>query len=137
MEAKKRVAAPWGRPIGAFGCAGRLSVTEAQSGGQSRLQLGKPGKVGLATVKRFVTTLLALLVGSPGHAMEIKPMGDQLILSGPVVAGDYDAVESSLSSKPQIKIIILRKSPGGDAPTGYHLGELFRQKSLETAVSGF
>jgi hypothetical protein len=58
-------------------------------------------------------------------------------LSGPGVAGDYDAVESSLSSKPQIKMIILRNSPGGDAPTGYHLGELFRQKSLETAVSGF
>ena len=137
MEAKKRVAAPWGRPIGAFGCAGRLSVTEAQSGGQSRIQLGKPGKVGLATVKRFVATLLSLLVVSPGHAMEIKPMGEQLILSGPVVASDYDAVESSLSSAPQIKMIILRNSPGGDAPTGYHLGELFRQKSLETAVSGF
>jgi hypothetical protein len=34
-------------------------------------------------------------------------------------------------------MIILRNSPGGDAPTGYHLGELFRQKSLETAVSGY
>ena len=137
MEAKKRVAAPWGRPIGAFGCAGRLSVTEAQSGGQSRLQLGKPGKVGLATVKRFVATLLSLLVVSPAHATEIRPMGEQLILSGPVVAGDYEAVASSLSFNPQTKTIILRNSPGGDAPTGYHLGELFRQKSLETAVSGF
>ena len=116
MEAKKRVAAPWGRPIGAFGCAGRLSATEAQSGGQSHLQLGKPGTVGLAIVKRFVATLLSLLVVSPGHAMEIKPMGEQLILSGPVVAGDYDAVESSLSFEPQIKMIILRNSPGGDAP---------------------
>jgi hypothetical protein len=69
--------------------------------------------------------------------MDIRAVGDQLVLSGAVVAGDYDAVESSLSSKPQIKMVILRNSPGGDAPTGYHLGELFRQKSLQTAVSGY
>jgi hypothetical protein len=87
--------------------------------------------------RALIPTLLPLLVVSPGYAMEIKVTGDQLILSGPVVAGDYDAVESSLSFKPKINMIILRNSPGGDAPTGYHLGELFRQKSLETAVSGF
>ena len=27
--------------------------------------------------------------------------------------------------------------PGGDAPTGYKVGELFRQKGLRTAISGF
>jgi hypothetical protein len=32
--------------------------------------------------------------------MEVKPMGEQLILSRPVVAGDYDAVESSLPLEP-------------------------------------
>ena len=63
--------------------------------------------------------------------------GDQLILAGPVISGDYDAVESNLSFNPQIKTIILRNSPGGDAPTGYRLGELFRQQSLQTAVSGY
>jgi hypothetical protein len=66
MEAEERVAAPWGGPIGAFGCAGRLSVTEAQSGGQLRLQLGKPGKIGLAIVTWLFTTFLSLLVMSPG-----------------------------------------------------------------------
>jgi len=63
--------------------------------------------------------------------------GDQLILAGPVISGDYDAVESNLSFNPKIKTVILRNSPGGDAPTGYHLGELFRQRSLQTAVSGY
>jgi hypothetical protein len=57
MEAKKRVAASSGRRIGAFGCSGRLFVTD-------------------------------------------WPMGEQLILSGPVVAGDYDVVESSLPHEP-------------------------------------
>jgi hypothetical protein len=87
-----------------FWCAARLSVTDGQSGGHNS---GSRGKVGLATVRRLVVTLLSLLVVSPGHAMEIRPMGEQLILSGPVVAGDYDAVESSLSSALQIKMIIL------------------------------
>jgi hypothetical protein len=69
--------------------------------------------------------------------MEIVVAGDQLILAGAVIAADSDAVESNLSFNPQITTIILRNSPGGDAPTGYHLGELFRQKSLQTAVSGY
>jgi hypothetical protein len=38
-----------------------------------------------------------------GNAMEIKVMDDQLILSGPVVASDFDAVESGLTAQPQIK----------------------------------
>jgi hypothetical protein len=69
--------------------------------------------------------------------MEITVAGDQLILRGPVVVRDYDEIAGTLAAKPQIKIVILRNSPGGDAPTGYHLGELFRQKSLRTAVSGY
>jgi hypothetical protein len=67
--------------------------------------------------------------------MSIVVAGDQLILTGPVISGDYDAVESNLSLNPQIRTIILRNSPGGDAPTGYRLGELFRQKSLQTAIN--
>jgi hypothetical protein len=53
--------------------------------------------------------------------MEITVTSDQLILSGPVITDDYDAVGRRLSSQPQIKMIILRNSPGGDAPTGYLL----------------
>jgi len=85
----------------------------------------------------LVTTVVSCLVTSPGHTMEIVVAGDQLILAGAVIAADSDAVESNLSFNPQIKTIILRNSPGGDAPTGYHLGELFRQKLLQTAVSGY
>jgi hypothetical protein len=88
--------------------------------------------------QRFlIAVLLYLVVGSAARAMERRVVGDQLILSGPVIASDYDAIASLLSSQPEIKTVILRNSPGGDAPTGYHLGELFRQKSLQTAVSGY
>ena len=85
-----------------------------------------------------IATFACLLLPSLARAMEIRVVaGDQLILSGPVVARDYDEVDGTLAAKPQIKIVILRNSPGGDAPTGYHLGELFREKSLQTAVSGY
>jgi hypothetical protein len=33
--------------------------------------------------------------------------------------------------------VILRNSPGGDAPTGYRTGEWLREKGLRTAVSGY
>jgi hypothetical protein len=91
----------------------------------------------LKTAKPILAAFLSLLVVLPALAMDITVVGDQLILSGPVVSGDYDAVESRLSSQSQIKMVILRNSRGGDAPTGYHLGELFRRKSLQTAVSGY
>lgn len=41
------------------------------------------------------------------------------------------------SGHPTVDTIILRNSTGGDIPTGFRLGDLFRQKSLRTAVSGF
>ncbi len=83
-----------------------------------------------------IATFACLLLPSSARAMEITVAGDQLILSGPVLARDRDEVVSMLAVNPQIRIVILRNSPGGDAPTGYHLGELFRRKSLQTAVSG-
>jgi len=84
-----------------------------------------------------VATFACPLLPSAAWAMEIRVTGDQLILSGPVVTRDYDEVVRTLVANAQIKVVILRNSPGGDAPTGYHLGELFRQKWLRTAVSGY
>ena len=61
-----------------------------------------------------IATFACLLLPSLARAMEIAVAGDQLILSGPVVARDYDEVAGSLALKPQIKIVILRNSPGGE-----------------------
>jgi hypothetical protein len=94
-------------------------------------------RVGCRSRLLAVAALLSVLVTSPMRAMDIRVIDDQLILSGPVVTGDFEAVESRLTAQPQLKMVVLRNSPGGDAPTGYHLGELFRQKSLTTAVSGY
>ena len=43
---------------------------------------------------------------------------------------------SALANAP-IDTAILRNSPGGNAPAGYQVGELFREHGLRTAVSGY
>jgi hypothetical protein len=70
-------------------------------------------------------------------AMDAKVVGDQLILSGPVMSGDLDKIRDALAASPAISTVILRNSPGGDIATGYRTGELLREKGLRTAVSGY
>lgn len=69
-------------------------------------------------------------------AMDMQVVGDQLILSGHVVDIDARKIESALASAP-ISTVILRNSPGGDTATGIRVGEMFRQRGLRTAVSGY
>jgi hypothetical protein len=83
--------------------------------------------------------LAALLTGLrvQAEAMQITTSGDELILSGPVVGGEAPKIANILSDIPIITTVILRNSPGGDIPTGYAVGEMFRVKGLRTAVSGY
>jgi hypothetical protein len=87
----------------------------------------------------LLAMLVALLAGpTPGAgAMEITVAGHQLILSGPVIGDEIDKVQKILADGPTIDTAILRNFTGGDAPSGYRIGELFRAKGLRTAVSGF
>jgi len=71
------------------------------------------------------------------RAMQANVVGHQLILSGPVVGDEFGKVREILAQNPAIDTAILRNSLGGHAPTGYHIGELFRARGLRTAVSGF
>jgi hypothetical protein len=47
------------------------------------------------------------------------------------------AIDMAVTNSPNIRTIVLRNSHGGDIPTGYRLGELFRLQGLRTALSGF
>src|SRR5262249_46386811 len=79
----------------------------------------------------------ALLVGaSEVKAMEVTVDGYAVILSGPVVSDDLVKVQNVFAQHPEISFAILRNSLGGHAPTGYRVGELFRDKGITTAVSG-
>ncbi|MEO6164248.1 MAG: hypothetical protein ABIP88_08915 [Candidatus Binatia bacterium] len=86
--------------------------------------------------------MIGLLLASLGFSttstgMTFQEIGDQLILSGPVVFGDADHVRRTLANNPVIRTVVLRNSPGGDVATGYTVGALLRQRGIRTAVSGY
>jgi hypothetical protein len=94
---------------------------------------------------RFVTecgAVFILLLGagafwpSGSSAMGLEIVGNQLILSGPVVGNEPEKVRDALAASPHIDTVILRNSPGGNAPAGYRVGQLLRERGLRTAVSG-
>src|SRR6185436_17637316 len=92
-------------------------------------------RIGLATTV-FALTLLALMpVRTLG--MELKVVGNQLILSGRVVGGEPNKVREAFASSPEIDTVVLRNSPGGDAPAGYQVGQILRERGVRTAVSGY
>ncbi len=70
------------------------------------------------------------------QAMEFKRLGNTLIMSGEVVARDLDRAKKEFNAAPIITHVVLRNSMGGNSWTGYRLGELFRENSVTTAVSG-
>jgi hypothetical protein len=88
-------------------------------------------------IVRISIALLTLVPATRVHAMQIATSGDQLILSGPVVSGDTAKIADTLTQNTTINTVILRNSPGGDVATGYEVGEMFRRRSLRTAVSGY
>jgi len=79
---------------------------------------------------------VATLSPTKSSAMELKVVGNQLILSGRVVGDEPGKVTEALT-KSEIDTVILRNSPGGNAPAGYQVGQLLRERGLRTAVSGY
>ena len=79
-----------------------------------------------------------LLVGASAvRAMEVTVVGNAVILSSPVVGDELDKVKNAFVQNPAVSLAVLRNSWGGHAPTGYRVGELFRDKGITTAVSGY
>lgn len=71
-------------------------------------------------------------------AMDVKVVGDQVIMSGPIDGGElaklHDVVADHGSSR--VRTVVLRDSPGGDLWTSMRVGEFIRDKGWRTAVSG-
>src|SRR5262249_37666264 len=117
-------------------CPGQIDFTFLAAGAASMRLVARHRKTSLASA----TMLLAAMLVSHSRgsfAVELKVVGNQLILSGPVVDGDFGKIQSALLDFAKIDTAVLRNSPGGHAPTGYRTGELFRAKGLATAVSGY
>src|ERR1043166_6978476 len=103
-----------------FFSAGKVAVPQPVNAGLSAL------------VHISVVTISAVLLALPAHGMDIRTCDNQVILSGRVEGDEYSRVEDILSQNPRIRTAVLRNSPGGDADTGYRVGELFREKGIAT-----
>jgi hypothetical protein len=88
-------------------------------------------------ISLLILIVTLVFLRTEGPAMELKIVGNQIVLSGPVVGDEPGQVREALASSPTIETVILRNSPGGDAPAGYRVGELLREHGLRTAVSGY
>ena len=91
--------------------------------------------MGLATTL-FALTLIALMPART-LGMELKVVDNQLILSGGVGGDEPEKVREALANSPEIDTVVLRNSPGGDAPAGYQIGQMLRERGIRTAVSGY
>ena len=80
---------------------------------------------------------MLLICPSAATAMEVTVVANTVILSGPVTGADLAKVKDAFAKTPTIDVAVLRNSWGGDAWTGYRVGELFRDKGITTAVSGY
>jgi hypothetical protein len=90
-----------------------------------------------AVTATLFALIVILMVPTRAPAMELKIVGNQLFLSGPVVGDEPGKVREALASSPRINTVILRNSGGGNAPAGYQVGQLLREHGVRTAVSGY
>ncbi|APW44528.1 hypothetical protein RS694_19730 [Rhodoferax saidenbachensis] len=80
---------------------------------------------------------LAAVAGNTAHGMELATHGNTIVLSGPVTGTELVMVKDAFAANPKIDLVVLRNSHGGDAWTGYRVGELLRDAGVTTAVSGY
>ena len=86
---------------------------------------------------QFIIFAILVTFSATPFAMDLKITANTLLLSGEVVARDLDQVKEAFKATPAITHVVLRNSMGGNSWTGYRLGELFRERGVTTAVSGF
>jgi hypothetical protein len=79
----------------------------------------------------------AMLCGGNAFAMTLAALGNTLILSGPVTGNELVMVKNAFAANPKIDLVVLRNSHGGEAWTGYRVGEFMREAGVTTAVSGY
>jgi len=91
----------------------------------------------VATLRRLAA-LAFIGTATPVAAMDMKVVGDQLIMSGHVDGNELVKLRDVVADHGDrtINTVILRDSPGGDLWTATRVGEYIRDKGWRTAVSG-
>ena len=67
------------------------------------------------------------------HRVEVR--GTAVVMSGPVTGIELRVLEGTIDSNPAVTPVVLKNSAGGDARTGYAVGEFIRERGLNTALS--
>ena len=89
----------------------------------------------MACLRRVLTAAALCAALAPAAAMDFHPVGDTLVMTGPVVADDLVRLRNHLASQ-RFRLVVLHESPGGDLWNGYQVGNRIREEGLATAVSG-
>ena len=84
-----------------------------------------------------VGAALGMALSMASVAMEVEVKVPYVILSGTVNGTEHRMLKNALDENPGITTVVLKNSNGGDARTGYVMGEFIRDRGLNTAVSGF
>lgn len=71
-------------------------------------------------------------IGQQGHALSVD--GDQIIISGHLSWGLYDAFVAALDENPDIRTVVL-DSPGGHYAVGLRMGRMIRARALDTMAT--
>ena len=85
----------------------------------------------------LVTSALALIAANHANAMDIEIRSPFVILSGAVTGIELRLLRDVIDNNQAITTVVLKNSRGGDARSGYAVGEYIREKGLSTSVSGF
>ena len=88
------------------------------------------------TMTKTMIGLLLVMFSSYAASMEISVTGATVHMSGPVVGGECDKLKQIISTS-QIHHVVLSNSNGGNANTGYCIGETIRKHKISTSIEGF
>ena len=88
------------------------------------------------TTTKTMIGLLLVMFSSYAASMEISVTGATVHMSGPVVGGECDKLKQIISTS-QIHHVVLSNSNGGNANTGYCIGETIRKHKISTSIEGF
>ena len=69
-------------------------------------------------------------------SMDITVTGTTVHMSGTVVGGECDKLKQIINTS-KIELVVLSNSNGGNANTGYCVGETIRKNNISTSIEGF
>lgn len=90
----------------------------------------------MANITRKLFGMLMLIACQTAASMEITVTGATVHLSGTVVGGECDKLKEIIKTN-KIDLIVLSNSNGGNANTGYCIGETIRKNNISTSIEGF